>query len=86
MSGLLDQIEAEIGALSDQEIADAAQQIQARKERAAAAMTPERKQKMKDREKQRRLKNAAILKLAKEKGLLHTAPVAGEAVDANPTS
>lgn len=70
MSGLLDQIEAEIGALSDQEIADAAAQIQARKDRAAQAMTPERKQKMKDREKLRRLKNAAILKVAKEKGLV----------------
>lgn len=67
---LLDEIAGEISQLSDAEIAEAAAKIQAQKDRAKAAMTPERAQKMKDREKKRRLLNAEILKLAKAKGLV----------------
>lgn len=69
MASLLDDISAEIAALSDQEIAEAAKQIQARKEKEKARMTPDRKEQMKEREKRRRLKNAEILKAAKAKGL-----------------
>lgn len=67
---LLDQINAEVAALSDEEIAKAAQAIQARKDREKARMTPATKEKMKEREKKRRQLNAAILKAAKEKGLV----------------
>lgn len=75
---LLDDIATEIGQLSDEEIAEAAAKIQASKDKAKAAMTPERVQKMKDREKKRRLLNAAILKAAKDKGLVAGAAVASE--------
>lgn len=69
-NSILDEIAAEVGQLTDEEIATAAAAIQAKKEKAKLSMTPERAQKMKDREKKRRLTNSAILKLAKEKGLL----------------
>lgn len=69
-NSILDEISAEVAQLSDEEIAAAAAQIQARRERAKAAVTPERAQKMKDREKRRRQLQSAILKLAKEKGLV----------------
>lgn len=65
-NSLLDEINAEVANLSDEEIAAAAQKISARKDRAKASMTEERKQKMKDREKRRRQLDAAILKKAKE--------------------
>lgn len=67
---MLDQISAEIAELSDEELAAAAQKIQARNDAARQRMTPERKQKMKDAEARRRKLNAAILKAAKEKGLV----------------
>lgn len=67
---LLDDISAEIGQLSDEDIAKAAAQILERKEKAKAAMTPERAQKMKDREKKRRQYNSELLKVAKAKGLI----------------
>lgn len=70
MMSILDDISAEVAQLSDEEIAKAAAQIQARNDRAKASMTPDRVQKMKDREKRRRALNSAILKAAKEKGLL----------------
>lgn len=74
MSNILDDIATEVSQLSDEEIAAAAAQIQARRQKAAASMTPERKQKMKDREKRRRQLNSAILKAAREKGLLPEQP------------
>ena len=67
---ILDEITAEVSQLTDEEIAQAAAKIQERQAAARARMTPETKQKMKDREKRRRLTNQAILKLAKEKGLV----------------
>lgn len=69
-ASLLDQINEEVAALTDEEIAKAAAAIQARKEREKARMTPDAKEKMKQREKKRRQLNAQILKVAKEKGLL----------------
>lgn len=70
MSSILDEIAAEVGQLSDEEIQKAAAAILERKERAKQAMTPERAQKMKDREKRRRQLNSAILAAAKAKGLV----------------
>lgn len=70
MPSLLDEIAAEVSQMSDDDIAAAAQKITAQREKAKLRMTPESAQKMKDREKQRRLRNAQILKLAKEKGLV----------------
>lgn len=70
---MLDDIQKEVSELTDAEIAEAAGKIQARQDRAKASMTPERKQKMKDREAHRRKLNAAILKAAKEKGLVAVA-------------
>lgn len=78
-NSILDEISAEVAQLSDEEIAKAAQAIQARQARAKAAMTPDRAQKMKDREKRRRMLNSAILKAAKAKGLV------GDVVDAGAT-
>lgn len=69
-TSLLDQINAEVAALSDEEIATAAAAIQARKEREKARMTPDAKEKMKVREARRRKLNAAILAEAKRKGLV----------------
>lgn len=69
-TNLLDEISQEVANLSDEELAQAAQAIQARKTKEKARMTPERAQKMKDREKRRRLLNSQILKAAKEKGLV----------------
>lgn len=69
-NSLLDEISAEVAQLSDEEIAKAAQAIQARKEREKARMTPDAKQKMKDREKRRRLVAKEVLRIAKEKGLV----------------
>lgn len=69
-NSILDEITAEVAQLSDEEIAKAAASIVERKAKAKAAMTPDRAQKMKDREKKRRLTQSAILKLAKEKGLV----------------
>lgn len=71
---LLDQIASEVSQMSDEDLAVAAAKISQSREKAKARMTPERVQAGKDREKARRQKNAAILKLAKEKGL-----VSGEA-------
>lgn len=67
---ILDDIAAEVAALTDEELAEAASKIQAQRVAARARMTPDRAQKMKDREKARRQKNALIVKLAKEKGLV----------------
>lgn len=77
---LLDEISAEVGNMSDEELAVAAAKITERRERAKAAMTPERIQKGKDREKRRRQLNAAIVKAAKAKNLVPGAePVPAEA-------
>lgn len=67
---LLDDIAKEVSELSDDEIAAAAAKITERKAKEKARMTPERAQKMKDREKRRRQLNAAILAAAKAKGLV----------------
>lgn len=67
---MLDDINKEIGELSDAELAEAAAKISASQEKAKASMTPERKARMKEREAFRRKKNAAILALAKQKGLV----------------
>lgn len=76
---LMDEISLEVSALSDEDLAKAAAEIQAAKDRAKANMTPERIQKMKDREKRRRDLNKAILAAAKAKGLLPLAPEAAPA-------
>lgn len=73
---ILDEISAEVAQLTDEEIAAAATQIQARKDREKARMTPDRAQKMKDREKRRRLLNKKIMELAKAKGLVPQAQAA----------
>lgn len=67
---LLDDVQSEVSKLSDAEIAEAAQKIQARQQKARASMSPDRVQKQKDREKHRRALNSAILKAAKAKGLV----------------
>lgn len=72
---LIDDISKEVSELSDADIAAAAAQILERKAKEKARMTPDRAAKMKEREKHRRLLNSAILKAAKEKGLVPTAPV-----------
>lgn len=82
---ILDEIAAEVAQLSDEEIAKAAQAIQARKVREKERMTPDRAQKMKDREKKRRLTNKAILMLAKQKGLLPQAEAEVAAAEAAAT-
>jgi hypothetical protein len=71
---LLDDIAAEVSQLTDEEIAAAAASIMARKTKEKARMTPERIQAGKDREKKRRMTNAAILALAKEKGIVPASP------------
>ena len=73
---ILDEIAAEVAQLSDDEIAQAAQAIQARKLREKAKMTPDRKERMKERERRKRLLNKAILQLAKDKGLVQQAEAA----------
>lgn len=78
---ILDEIVAEVGNLSDDEIAVAAQAIQARKEKERAKMTPERKEQMKQREQRKRALNREILRLAKEKGLLAQANAAVDAAE-----
>lgn len=65
-NSILDDINTEVSNLSDEEIAAAAAKISARKDRAKASMTDERKQKMKDREKRRRQLDKAILDRAKQ--------------------
>lgn len=75
-NSILDEISAEVSQLTDEEIAQAATQIQARKDREKARMTPDRAQKMKDREKRRRLLNKEIMRIAKEKGLVAQAQAA----------
>lgn len=70
---LLDDIAKEVSELSDDEIAAAAAKITERKAKEKARMTPERAQKMKDREKRRRQYNAAVLAAAKAKGLVPAA-------------
>lgn len=72
---LLDEISAEVGQMSDEELAAAAAKITERREKAKQAMTPERIQKSKDREKKRRQLNSEILKAAKAKGLVATPAV-----------
>lgn len=67
---ILDEISAEVGQMTDEQLAEAAAKIQGRRERAKAAMTPERIQKAKDREAKRRKLNSEILKAAKAKGLV----------------
>lgn len=69
-NSILDEISEEVANLTDEEIATAAAQIQARKEREKLRMTPDRAQKMKDREKRRRLLNKRIMEVAKQKGLV----------------
>lgn len=69
-SSILDEISEEVANLTDEEIAQAASQIQARRDREKARMTPDRAQKMKDREKRRRLLNKRIMEVAKQKGLV----------------
>lgn len=76
---LLDDIQKEISELSDEQIAEAASKIVARKQREKARMTPDKKEQMKQRETRRRQLNAAILKAAKEKGLVPAEPAAAEA-------
>lgn len=66
---ILDEIAQEVEALSDDEIAKAAAAIQARKATEKARMTPERQQKMRDREKRRRELNKAIMLAAKKRGI-----------------
>lgn len=73
---LLDDIAKEVSELTDEQIAEAAAKIVARKATEKARMTPERAQKMKDREKRRRQLNSAILAAAKAKGLVPDAPTA----------
>lgn len=77
MTNILDEIAAEVAQLSDEELAAAAAQIQERNEKAKARMTPDAKQKMKDREKRRRMLNKEILRIAKEKGLAGTVQAQG---------
>lgn len=81
---LLDEIAKDLSELTDEQIAEAAQKILARQAKTKAAMTPDRIQKGKDREKRRRALNSAILKAAKEKGLVAAAavPVEGEPAQA----
>lgn len=67
---LLDDIQTEVSQLSDEDIAKAAAEIQAKREAAKARVTPDQKNRMKEREKHRRLRNSAILQLAKQKGLV----------------
>lgn len=67
---ILDEINAEVAQLSDEEIAKAAAQILESRERAKGRMTPDRKQKMRDQEKKRRETQKAILAAAKAKGLV----------------
>jgi hypothetical protein len=71
---MLDEIASEVGQLSDEDLAKAALEIQARnaaaRDRAKQRQTPEAKAKMREREAKRRKTNAAILALAKQKGLI----------------
>lgn len=74
---LLDQIAGEVNAMSEEDIRKAAEKILERTAKARlAANSPERKQKMLDQAKLRRQKDAAILKLAKERGLVPQAEAA----------
>lgn len=70
MSSILDEVAAEVANLSDEEIAAAAAKIDAQRRKQRQSMTEERKAKMKAAEQKRRAVKSAILKLAKEKGLL----------------
>lgn len=67
---ILDEISAEVAQLSDEEIAKAAEAIQARKAKEKAKMTPEKKEAMKERERRKRAFNKAVLEAAKAKGLV----------------
>lgn len=69
-NSILDEISEEVANLTDEEIAQAATAIMARKDREKARMTPDRAQKMKDREKRRRMLNKRIMEVAKQKGLV----------------
>lgn len=70
-NSIMDEINAELASLSDEQIAAAALEIQARNDKARLAMnSPERKAKMRASEKKRRETNKAIMALAKQKGLL----------------
>lgn len=71
---LLDDIANEVSQLTDEQIAEAANAILARKAKEKGRMTPDRVQKMKDREKARRTRNQEILKLARAKGIVPPAP------------
>lgn len=78
---LLDDITKEVSGLSDDEIAAAAAQIQAKRlAQRSKQNTPERRTAMKAREQKKRAINKEIMRLAKEKGLLGTATAN---VDAN---
>lgn len=68
--GILDDINAEVAQLSDEELTKAAAAIMERRDKAKAAVTPERKAKARAQDKARRDKASAILKLAKERGLV----------------
>lgn len=70
---LLDEVQAEVNQLTDEQIAEAAQKLIARQQAQRAAITPERAAKAKEREKRRRMLNSEIVKLAKAKGLVPAA-------------
>jgi hypothetical protein len=69
-NNIMDEIAQEVAQLTDEEIARAAAAIQQRRAKAKAAMSPDRKERMKERERRKRLLQKAILQLAREKGLL----------------
>lgn len=80
---LLDDITKEVSGLSDDEIAAAAAQIQAKRlAQRTKQNTPERRTAMKAREQKKRAINKEIMRLAKEKGLLPTAQANVDANDA----
>lgn len=69
-NSILDEINAEVAQLSDEEIAKAAASILQGRERAKSRMTPDRKENMRQQEKKRRERQKAILAMAKQKGLV----------------
>ena len=58
---LFDEIAAEVDDMTDEELAQAAEQIKERKAREKAKMTPEKKEAQKLREKKKRLRQKEIL-------------------------